>query len=99
MRDVSLVPSALIDARELAATLAVSLPTVWRMRDANRLPAPLRLTAQCLRWRRRTGNPATGVDDWIDAGCPALNEQCTPNVEVLEGARSLPSAGRTGGAA
>jgi prophage regulatory protein len=52
MRDATLTPSVLIDARELAAMLAISVPTVWRMRESGRLPEPLRLTSQCLRWRR-----------------------------------------------
>ena len=67
--------AVLIDARQLAAMLSISVPTVWRMRDAGRLPEPLRLTAQCVRWRLRTGDPTTGVLDWIDAGCPPFNEQ------------------------
>ena len=62
MRDASLVPSALIDARELAAMLAISVPTVWRMRESGRLPEPLRLTAQCVRWRR------TDINSWLAAG-------------------------------
>ena len=75
MRETNLIPSALIDAAELARLLSVSKPTIWRMRDAGKLPAEIALTSQCIRWRRHTGNPATGVEDWIDAGCPALNEQ------------------------
>lgn len=70
MRDASQVPSALIDAAELARMLSVSKPTIWRIRD--KLPPCIALTSQCIRWRRRTGNPATGVEDWIDAGCPSL---------------------------
>ena len=66
MRDASLVPSALIDARELAAMLAISVPTVWRMRESGRLPEPLRLTAQCVRWRR------ADIDSWLTAGCPSI---------------------------
>lgn len=53
MRDANLVPSVLIDARTLARDyLSVSLATVWRMRADGKLPEPLKLTAQCLRWRR-----------------------------------------------
>lgn len=77
MRDASLVPSVLIDAAELARMLSVSKPTIWRMKEAGKLPPAISLTSQCIRWRRRTGNPATGIDDWIDAGCPSIDAQTT----------------------
>ena len=64
MPDPVPVPSALIDARELSRLLSVSLPTIWRMRNAGRLPEPIRLTSQCLRWRR------CDVDAWLASGCP-----------------------------
>ncbi len=72
MRDATLLPPALIDAAEFARLLSVSKPTIWRMRDDDKLPSAIALTSQCIRWRRRTGNPVTGVEDWIDAGCPSL---------------------------
>lgn len=56
--------SALIDAKELAELLSVSKPSIWRWLSEGRLPEPIRLTAQCLRWRRDQ------VNDWIKAGCP-----------------------------
>lgn len=73
-------PRALIDVRVVASLLMVSVPTVWRMRESKRLPEPIRLTAQTVRWRRRTGDPATGIEDWLEAGCPALGDQdqCAP---------------------
>ena len=58
--------SILIDVRELAAMLAISVPTAWRMRESGRLPEPLRLTAQCVRWRR------TDINSWLAAGCPSI---------------------------
>ena len=64
MRDVTLVPSALIDAAELARMLSVSKPTIWRMRD--KLPPSIALTSQCIRWRR------DAVLEWINTGCPSL---------------------------
>ena len=75
MRDISPAPpreAALIDAAEFARLLSVSKPTIWRMRDAGKLPLATTLTAQCIRWHLRTGNPATGVLDWINAGCPLM---------------------------
>ena len=57
------VESLLIDRRELAAMLSVSPATVDRMSDKGRLPEPIRLSSQTLRWRRAE------VLAWIDAGC------------------------------
>jgi predicted DNA-binding transcriptional regulator AlpA len=42
---------------------------IRRLTDAGRMPAPVRLGA-LLRWPARTGNPLTGIHDWIAAGCP-----------------------------
>ncbi len=68
MRDASLIPSALIDAKAIAREyLSTSLPTVWRMRAAGKLPEPIKLSSQCLRWRR------CDVEAWIAAGCPSQN--------------------------
>ena len=61
--------AALIDAAEFARELSVSKPTIWRLLAAQRIPEPIRLTAQCLRWRRDE------VAAWIAAGCPSLNEE------------------------
>ena len=72
MRDATLTPSVLIDAAELARMLSVSKPTIWRMKEASKLPKEIALTSQCVRWRLRTGDAATGVLDWIDAGCPNI---------------------------
>lgn len=75
MSDRTPSSSVLLDARELAAMCSVSKPSIWRWLAEGRLPEPIRLTSQCLRWRRRTGDPATGVEDWIEAGCPSLTKQ------------------------
>ena len=64
MRDASHVPSVLIDAGELARMLSVSKPTIWRMRNDEKLPPGIALTSQCLRWRR------SDVEAWLAAGCP-----------------------------
>lgn len=71
MRDVSLIPSLLIDAKTLAREyLSVSLATVWRWKESGRLPPAISLSRQVVRWRRED------VLRWIDAGCPPQNEQC-----------------------
>lgn len=58
--------SVLIDAAELARMLAVSKPSIWRWKEAGKLPPAITLTAQCVRWRRDV------VLAWIDAGCPSI---------------------------
>ncbi len=63
--DTSLVPSALIDAAELARMLAVSKPSIWRWKEAGKLPPAITLTSQCIRWRR------SDVDAWL-AGFPIV---------------------------
>ena len=67
MREPSLVPSLLIDAAELARLLSVSKPTIWRLRENNKLPPSIALTSQCIRWRR------SDVDAWLAAGCVHTN--------------------------
>ena len=65
MRDVTLTPSVLIDARELSVMLSVSKPTIWRMREGGKLPPAIALTSQCIRWRR------SDVEAWL-AGFPVV---------------------------
>ena len=57
--------SLLIDAAELARMLSVSKPSIWRWMAEGKLPPPIRITAQCLRWNREA------VLTWITADCPA----------------------------
>jgi|GEM_PF-731399 len=67
--------SALIDAAQFARLLSVSKPTIWRLKEAGKLPQEIALTSQVIRWRREV------VMKWIDAGCPFnernINEQGT----------------------
>jgi excisionase family DNA binding protein len=55
----------LVDARELARLLDVSVATIWRLKAAGQLPRPVKLGSST-RWRRDE------VENWIRAGCPAL---------------------------
>jgi predicted DNA-binding transcriptional regulator AlpA len=64
----SLNDCRLIDIRELAQVTGVSVPSLWRHQANRRLPASCRI-GRAVRWRLRTGDPATGVLDWIEAGC------------------------------
>jgi predicted DNA-binding transcriptional regulator AlpA len=68
-------PSAvLLDVNAVAELLSCSTRTVRRMADAGQMPRPLKLSSLC-RWRARTGEPTTGILDWIEAFCP----NCRPS--------------------
>ena len=77
--------AALIDAAEFARLLSVSKPTVWRLLAAHRIPEPIRLTSQCLRWKRNA------VLAWIDSGCSDLDEQ---RLAIASGSSSRESGSR-----
>lgn len=59
------VVSGLLDVSEVASLLHCSKRHVYRLSDAGRMPAPVRLGA-LVRWRRAE------VLDWIAAGCPSV---------------------------
>lgn len=56
----------LLRPKEVAERLGVSRSTLWRMRDAGKLPRPLRIGA-CVRWSKKA------LDEWIENGCPSLD--------------------------
>ena len=56
----------LVTAKELSAMLSVSVRTIWRMRDAGRLPAPITI-GSCVRWQTAT------IEEWVAAGCPQVS--------------------------
>lgn len=58
------------DVDATAALITCSSRHVRRMSDAGLMPPPVHI-GRLVRWRWRTGDPKTGVLDWIDAGCPA----------------------------
>jgi len=55
----------LLDVAAVAGLLGCSARHVYRLSDAGRMPAPVKLGA-LVRW-----NSAL-VAEWIDAGCPAV---------------------------
>jgi excisionase family DNA binding protein len=57
--------AALLDVRAVAALCTCSVRHVYRMADAGRMPAPVRLGA-LVRWRRQD------LLDWLAAGCPLV---------------------------
>ncbi len=59
--------AALLDVRAVAALLDCSARHVYRLADAGRMPAPLKLGA-LIRWR------ADEIRDWIENGCKALRQ-------------------------
>jgi excisionase family DNA binding protein len=56
---------------EVARLLKCSSRHVRRLSDAGQMPRPIRLGG-LVRWRAVTGDPATGIRDWLDAGCPRV---------------------------
>jgi prophage regulatory protein len=57
-------PALLLPARQAAALCGVSTATWWRWDASGRIPAPVRLSAGCVRWRRAE------LVEWAAAGCP-----------------------------
>lgn len=58
----------LLDVQAVAEMLGCSTRHVYRLSDAGRMPAPVKLGA-LVRWR------ATGpgsIAEWIDQGCPTV---------------------------
>lgn len=72
--DTSLTNSILLDVEAVAELLSCSTRTVRRMADAGQMPRPVKI-ASLVRWRARTGDPLTGLRDWIENGCP----NCRPS--------------------
>ena len=57
----------LLSAADLAQLLRVSVPTIWRLRAAGKLPRPLdALGKQLVRW------DADEIRRWVKAGMPDL---------------------------
>jgi excisionase family DNA binding protein len=55
----------LLDVQAVAELLGCSTRHVYRLSDAGRMPAPVKLGA-LVRWS------ASAIRQWIDAGCPAV---------------------------
>lgn len=74
MADTSAIASVLlIDVKELARITGLSRATIWRHHDEGILPCGVKI-GRSVRWRLRTGNPKTGILDWVEAGCPRCVE-------------------------
>ena len=57
----------LLDVQAVAEMLGCSTRTVYRLSDAGRMPAPVKL-GTLVRWNR------SAVDEWIAAGCPSCRK-------------------------
>jgi predicted DNA-binding transcriptional regulator AlpA len=44
-------PERLMDATEVAALLAVAVPTVWRLVQRDGFPTPIRFNRKLVRWK------------------------------------------------
>jgi excisionase family DNA binding protein len=55
----------LLDVQAVAVLLGCSPRHVYRLSDAGRMPAPVRLGA-LVRWS------AASIREWIDTGCPTV---------------------------
>jgi excisionase family DNA binding protein len=65
-------PSArLLDVQEVAELLRCSTRHVYRLSDAGRMPAPVKLGA-LVRWN------LGAIDTWIAQGCPAVRSTKRP---------------------
>lgn len=54
----------MVRADGAASMIAVSTATWHRMVAANKTPAPVKLSAGCVRWR------LCDLESWVAAGCP-----------------------------
>ena len=69
-RESATVDPALLDVEAVAELLSCSTRTVRRAADSGACPRQIKVLSLC-RWRARTGDPMTGILDWIEAGCPS----------------------------
>jgi predicted DNA-binding transcriptional regulator AlpA len=59
----------LADVQTVARLCSFSPRHAFRMAAQGRMPKPAKI-GSLVRWRLRTGDPSTGLLDWLDAGCP-----------------------------
>ena len=76
---------ALLNCRQVAQLLGLSVRSVYRLRDGQKMPRPVRV-GTLLRWRE------SDLRQWLDAGCPR-----TQPAQMSEAARAALQA-RKGGA-
>lgn len=60
-------PPLMVNARQAAKMLNVSVRQLWRLNKIGSLPKPIRL-GRCVRWRRAE------IEAFVKAGCPSREE-------------------------
>ena len=65
--DSAATDSALLDVGQVAVLLRCSQRHIYRLSDAGRMPAPVRLGA-LVRWSR------SAVENWIAGGCKSVRQ-------------------------
>lgn len=60
-------PAKLLDVQAVAELLGCSARHVYRLSDAGKMPAPLKL-GSLVRWSK------TAIESWISDGCPAVRK-------------------------
>lgn len=65
--------TALLTVRQVATLLGCSARHVYRLADRGAMPRPVKLGNVLVRWNRRTGDPDTGIEDWIANGCRPIH--------------------------
>lgn len=71
----------LLSVKELAKIIGLSIPTIWRHHEEGIIPRGVKIGGS-VRWRLRTGDPETGILDWIVAGCPQCPSSGEPSSEA-----------------
>ena len=66
-------PHALLTVRQVSDLLKCSPRRVFRLSRSHRMPSPVKIGA-LVRWRHETGDPQTGIVDWLQSGCPFVQE-------------------------
>jgi predicted DNA-binding transcriptional regulator AlpA len=71
--DSAVYPSdaVLVTPDQLAVWLQLSKRSLWRLRSAGQLPAPVRLR-KAVRWR------ISDIENWLAQGCPAQSDETEP---------------------
>jgi predicted DNA-binding transcriptional regulator AlpA len=64
----------LINARQFARMLQVSLRTLWRLVSAGKAPQPIKLNGNT-RWLK------SAVLAWLKAGCPPQSKELTNDID------------------
>ncbi len=60
--------NALLNVKQVAATIGTSVRTAWRLADTGRMPRPIALSGNLRRWNR------AALEKWISDGCPDLRK-------------------------